>query len=279
MADYQEKISTTYNTLSPSLKKVAEKLLDDPVLFSQSTAISIGEKIGVSETTVIRFCHSLGFKGFSELQQEVRQYIYHFKSHITIDQEEGGELYEKVMLQDMANIKQTMQNVTKEQVDRMIDMVLKADKVFTLGSYNSFSITHWLWFNLQEVRNDVILLQPGTDNIFSQLKNIHEGSVLIASSFHRYALDTLWIAEEFKKHGGSVIGITDSPIAPIHKFSDVTFCISTSESKLINDIAAAYSLLNGILTEMMVRVKKEHAYNEDKFGIETSYQTRKFFVR
>lgn len=44
------------------------------------TAAALGQKVGVSESTVVRFATELGFKGYPELQKELQQLI---KSKLT----------------------------------------------------------------------------------------------------------------------------------------------------------------------------------------------------
>lgn len=66
-------IKSKFPTLSPGQKKVAEFLTvhqDEAVL---RTAFQLGQKVGVSETTVIRFSYALGFSGYSDMQNTIRQ--------------------------------------------------------------------------------------------------------------------------------------------------------------------------------------------------------------
>lgn len=62
-------IQQEYNQLSKGQQKVAKYLLEQPGEFAVKLASEIGEQVGVSETTVIRFCYSIKLSGFSELQK------------------------------------------------------------------------------------------------------------------------------------------------------------------------------------------------------------------
>ncbi|MEH6943918.1 MurR/RpiR family transcriptional regulator, partial [Bacillus sp. JJ722] len=70
--DLQEKVKELFAVLSNSQKKVAKYLLDQPKKFAVHSASEIGKEVGVSETTIIRFCYSLQLKGYSELQKIIR---------------------------------------------------------------------------------------------------------------------------------------------------------------------------------------------------------------
>ncbi|MDQ7864684.1 hypothetical protein RCO48_37035 [Peribacillus frigoritolerans] len=43
--------------------------------FAVTSAQKLGKDIGVSETTIIRFCYSLGLSGYAELQNLIRKSV------------------------------------------------------------------------------------------------------------------------------------------------------------------------------------------------------------
>ena len=67
-------IKQHYPSLSTGQKKVAEWLTQNHEEGALLTAFQMGRKVGVSETTVIRFSYALGFKGYSEMQEAVRSH-------------------------------------------------------------------------------------------------------------------------------------------------------------------------------------------------------------
>ena len=62
-------------TMSKSHKKIAAYVLDmyDEAVFL--TAAKVGEAIGVSESTVVRFAMALGFDGYPEYQKALGECI------------------------------------------------------------------------------------------------------------------------------------------------------------------------------------------------------------
>jgi DNA-binding MurR/RpiR family transcriptional regulator len=104
------RIRKSFNDLTASQKLVAHYVLDNPKSIALYPAKEIGTLTNTSETTVIRFCYSLGYSGYSELQEEVRK-TYLAKSEekdalITfreeMDEEISSEKYslKKIMLQE-----------------------------------------------------------------------------------------------------------------------------------------------------------------------------------
>src|SRR5690554_2728207 len=112
MATFRTKTIEIFHTLSPLLKNVAEFLLHQPVKFSQESAAKISQEIGVSETTVIRFCTSIGYGGFSELQREVRETLYHSPlPQVELNDHETNTPLQTFIERETANVKTTLEKI------------------------------------------------------------------------------------------------------------------------------------------------------------------------
>nr|WP_316046404.1 hypothetical protein [Planococcus glaciei] len=90
-----ELIREQYKGLSKSQKKVAAYVLDHPRKIALEAAQDIGDSIGVSETTVIRFCYSLDLSGYAELQKAIREQLLSRESSLNAYQQSKMELEEE----------------------------------------------------------------------------------------------------------------------------------------------------------------------------------------
>src|SRR5438445_61502 len=70
-----EKLRTGFPTLTKSEKAVANYMLTHLKSLPYETAASIAESAGVSSMTVSRFLRELGYKGLSELKEQLRTEI------------------------------------------------------------------------------------------------------------------------------------------------------------------------------------------------------------
>ena len=101
-----EVIQQHFQQMSKGQKKVALYVMDNPKEVAVSSAQELGTKIGVSETTVIRFCYSLALTGYAELQKKMREKLLfngsslstYQQSKLALNQETN--FYEEVMEQD-----------------------------------------------------------------------------------------------------------------------------------------------------------------------------------
>ncbi|GIN84379.1 transcriptional regulator [Heyndrickxia sporothermodurans] len=259
----REEIENIYNQLTKGQQKVAKYLVENPRDFAVKSASEIGDHVGVSETTVIRFCYSIKFTGFSELQKMVREQLLNTKSSLgryfsdKLELAEQPYFFAKVMEQDCQHIHETIQNIKEKDFSRAIEKLVKADTVYVSGVRTSFSAASWLAFTLRLARGNVHLFRPDTDDLLLTLSEMKERSTLISISFHRYLKETVKIAQLAKEQGAFVIGITGSPVAPIREYADILFQICSSENSTIDSAPVLFSFLNAMVAGVTIHDHKQ----------------------
>ena len=279
--DVQQKAREIFPSLSSGQKKVAKYLLSHSHTFAVSSAQTLGKEIGVSETTIIRFCYSLGLSGFTELQKLIRNQLIFESSSLNeyhsskLEVANQPNFMAQVMEQDIVSIKKTINNLSNDDFTKAVDKIVAADSVLISGHRLSFSAAHWLTFTLRLVKDDVHLYRPDTDDIFLQLNKMTENSVFIAISFHRYVKETVKITEMAKKKGAFVIGVTDSDLAPIAESADVLLPVSTNRTSTIDTAPVLFSLLNSLVAG--VSIKDEQKFKERKTKYDAFIQDDFFF--
>ncbi|MFS0645288.1 MurR/RpiR family transcriptional regulator [Siminovitchia sp. 179-K 8D1 HS] len=263
-----EMIQSHYGRLSKGQQTVAKYFLEQPREFAVHSAKEIGEMIGLSETTVIRFCYAIGLSGYSELQKTVRDQIIFEKSSLThyysskMELADEPRFFEQVMERDRQLIRETIGHINEVDFHRAVDSLVSAERVYVCGLRSSFSSANWLAFSLGIVRENVQLIRRDTDDIFSAITGMDSQSVFIALSFHRYMKETVQIAEMAKSSGAVIIGITDSPLAPIREAADILLPLHSMEMSTLDIAPALISFINAIVAG--VTIKDKHNFEKRK---------------
>ena len=257
--DIKELVQTHYEAMSKGQKKVAMEVLDNPRQVALKSASELGAAIGVSETTVIRFCYSLNLTGYVELQKVIREQLFQYESSFAayrqskVALEQEPHFFSKVMERDQITIAETMRQIQESDYDLAIDRLAGAKKVYILGLRASFAAANWLSYVIGLVKPGVELIRPETDDVIQTLSEMDEDAVLVVISFHRYLKETVRIAELAKKQNSFVIGITDSQLSPIHPFSDVLFPIYSPNKSTLDATASLFSFMNAIVAGLVVK--------------------------
>lgn len=269
--NYVQQTKKVFPDLTKGLKKVADYLLSEQMMFAIHPAKKVGNIIGVSETMVIRFCHTIGYNGYSQLQKDVRSHLLQFR------QETGGEAatngpapkrFTKQMQDDITILRSNIDSMEEEKMEAAVKAITESDKVIIAGYYHSFAFAHWFYFNLNYVLGgNASLYRPENDAGLIHL--LPEKSCIVIFSFYRYAMDTIQLAKEAKGRKITVISITDSRVAPVAEFSDIVIPVKISPHAILNKGPITLSIINEILYEITLRVEK-------KGTIQSSY---KYFIK
>ena len=75
MQDMMRRLNQSGKRLSKGHRKIAEYIVEhyDKAVFM--TASKLGEKVGVSESTVVRFASAMGYEGYPQLQRALQELV------------------------------------------------------------------------------------------------------------------------------------------------------------------------------------------------------------
>jgi len=103
------------------------------------TAARLGDEVGVSESTVVRFDTELGFDGYPGLQKALQELI---RSKLTIVQRldvtrarmAEEDVLKTVAAADINNIRHTLDNVDAAVFNETVDRIVAARHVYVFGA-------------------------------------------------------------------------------------------------------------------------------------------------
>lgn len=270
---FEELVKSKYDTLSPGKQRVAKFILNSLEEASYSTIVQLQKKIGVSETTIIRFAHGLGFTGFTQMQKAIQREIL---SGTNKEEEEDNEdlstdkeVYANIIKKDISLLKETIKELKVDELEKAADLIGEADKVIVIGHHTAYASAYWFAATLGLMLPSVQLLDQ--KNIYQELLNVTERTVVVAISFPRYRKDTYKIVQKVAELKGRVIAVTDSELAPISRLSDVHLLTRTNRDESgYNAISPVISLLNVLIVS--VRQKNQESINDRLLKIETFYE-------
>ena len=259
MFSIKERIEQHFHHLSKSQQKVASFVLSNPAYISTHSATEVGQKANTSETTVIRFCYRIGLSGFAQLQKEVTMFLvedhtYSSLGNYVSSKEElfkEQSLCEKLMHQTSSKIIRIADQIDEELFKQATKAMHEAKKIYIVGAGASHTATQWLHFTLNMLRPNVKLIEMETSALIRTLQEMDESALVIVISLHRYFNEPLQLAEEIIARGATILGITDSNIAPLHSFTDMCFVLEQTELSTIDLMPILVSFINTLVVGMM----------------------------
>ncbi|MGN0569325.1 MAG: MurR/RpiR family transcriptional regulator [Candidatus Fimenecus sp.] len=252
--------------LSKGHKKLAQYIAENYDKAAFMTASKLGEKVGVSESTVVRFATEMGFKGYPELQKELQQMI---KSKLTAVQrmEVSSTLIgehdaiQKVLTGDMELIRDTLENVSESEFSKAVETINNAKRIYILGVRSSAALASFLYFYFNPVFENVVLVDTSSaSEMFEQMFRISEDDVCVAISFPRYSKQTINALRFINDRGTKIIALTDSADSPIAEYADTLLVAKSDIVSVVDSLVAPLSLINALIVAVTFS-RRDEVYN------------------
>lgn len=265
---YQEllkNIGEAYSKFSKGQKRIADYIVNHYDKAAFMTAAKLGSTVGASESTVVRFAAELGYEGYPQLKKGLQELI---KSKLTsvqrlevsesrIDEE---DVLKSVLQSDIEKIKQTLEEIDKLEFNKIIDIIIKAKKIYILGVRSSASLASFLGFYFDLVFDNIRQVNATiTSEVFEQIVRAKKGDVFIGISFPRYSQRTLKAMKYVKSQGAVTIAITDSKESPLAKAADHSLFAGSDMVSFADSLVAPLSVINALIVAIGVK-KKESLY-------------------
>lgn len=260
MEQVKERIRKQFGNLTASQKIISKIAVDKPSLIAIHTAKKIGELTNTSEATVIRFCHSLGYSGYSELQDEIK------KSLLMMDQRKGpiqkyratedavtrDSYAHQVIETDIAFLQHGLQQFDYELYQQAIDSIIRANRIVVVGLRWCHIPAKWLFSTLNAIKGNTHLYTGAVDNADYFLTERDQEWLVIAISFPRHPAETIGLVQSAKSLGAKVLAITEGELSPISQAADYLLKVTTPQPVATSGMPTLFSLLNVLIKGVMV---------------------------
>lgn len=258
-----QKIDEKYPRLSKGQKKLADYIRQEYDKAAFLTAAKMGEVVGVSESTVVRFAMTLGYKGYPEFQKALEELVRTKlnsiqRMEVTYGRISQGEILTSVLQADIEKIKLTMGSMDQEAFEMAVDTILKANRIYVIGIRSCAPLASFLSYYLQLICEDVTLVNTNSSSeIFEQLIRIGQDDVVIGISFPRYSMRTLKALEFANNRNAKVITLTDSVHSPMNLYSSCNLIARSDMASIVDSLVAPLSVINALVVALCMKKQKE----------------------
>lgn len=264
--DLINKMKEGFQQLSKGQKLIASYIIEHYDKAAFMTAAKLGEVVGVSESTVVRFAIELGFDGYPKLQKVLQELI---KSKLTSVQRfevssnriAENNVLKSVLQSDMDKIKITLEEMDQNEFNKTVETLLSAKKIYILGVRSSAPLASFLGFYFNLLFDNVRLVHTtSVSEMFEQILKAGEGDVVIGISFPRYSKRTIKALQFVKSQGAKVIALTDSYESPLAIYADHCLIARSDMASFVDSLVAPLSIINALIVALGMR-RKEHIYD------------------
>lgn len=234
------------------------------------TAAKLGEEVGVSESTVVRFATHLGYRGYPEFQKALADMLttkLHSskRAEVTYGRMDKSKVLESVLRADYERIQKTIDTIDESAFNLAIDLLLQGKKIYVIGIRSCAPLAEFLAFHLNLMFKEVKLIHSNSSSeLFEQMMYIGKDDVIVGISFPRYSMRTLKAMEFANNRNAKVITLTDSVHSPLNLYSSCNLIAASDMGSVLDSLVAPLSVINALIMAVCMKKQKEVVKNLDE---------------
>ena len=261
--DILEQITAKWRAFSKGQKRIANYIQEHSDKAAFMTAAKLGETVGVSESTVVRFAYELGFSGYPEMSKALQQTI---KTQLTsvqriaVTKERIGNdnILNKVLLSDMDKIKRTLEETSYEDFQKAAAAIANARNIYIIGDRSASALARFMEYYFNLMFNNVRMVHTSSSTeLYEQIIRLESNDVLIGISFPRYSNLTVKAFEFASTTGAPVVAITDGPTSPLARDASVLLTARSDMTSFVDSLVAPLSLINALIAAVGLQKQEE----------------------
>lgn len=248
-----ERMRAVYARLSRNQRTLAEYIAARPDEAAFLTAGELGQRVGVSESTVVRFAATIGLAGYPELQRAIQEQLKQRLSTVERmragreNMQPSGDRLQAVWANDVTNINRTFEGLSRADFDAAVRMLAEARRVYVIGLRTSACVAVLLTTALHYLGREAFNVDMGNGEFWERLDMAGPQDVVVGISVPRYTRWTTDMLRSVRAQGLGTVVITDSPMSPLAQFADVTLPVATDFNAFIESFAAPLSVVNALV--------------------------------
>ncbi len=247
-------------TFSPAEHRVAATLLENYPVVGLAPLARFAQDAGVSGPTVLRFVGKLGFGGYAEFRESLREEVaaqLHspLESYRSEPSGSTSAFLAEVEQIYLRGLRSTLSSTDPAVFDRVTDALADGDRHIwvTGGRFSATLATHLTWY-LQVLRPGVVDLPSEDGSRARALLSVDDSAVVVAYDFRRYQLSTQRFLEEARERGATTILICDEYMSPLARHADEVLTASVVGAPPFDSVAHALILTEALISATASRL-------------------------
>lgn len=226
------RIKSAIESFKPSERAVADFVLQNPEQVMHMSISEASQNIGVGESTIIRFCRVLGYKGYQDfklrLAQDLVEPVHHIHENVSFG-DGTKDLAHKVFQTNRQAVDDTMRSLDPEMVEVAAKVLADARRIDIYGvGYSSFTAHEAKW---KLTRMDLMADAYGDAHLQAMAAALlKKGDVAIGVSHSGSTTDVVDALAFAQRNGATTIAITNYSPSPITRFADIVLLTAAPES-------------------------------------------------
>jgi DNA-binding MurR/RpiR family transcriptional regulator len=250
-----QKMEKHPDKLTPKGRIISEFLIDHPRKAVFMTARELAAACGISEATVVRFVAQLGYKGYSDMQQALRDYV---DTELTLlDRRDlmsrrgyGVKGFRKTVAEEIDNLTYMYNTMQLEDLEPAVRMLCEKSNVYVIGSRLSYTTAYYMGWALTKVRKNIHILKGSDSTAFDWLTIAPEDCLVVVVATSRYPNELVRLGRWARRKNMDLLVITDGSNCPLIPFSQLSLVAPSQHIPFLGSPTSLACLVNYLVHEV-----------------------------
>lgn len=252
------RIMKDIGSLTPKGRIIGKYIMQYPRKAVFMTTRELAETCEVSEATVVRFVSQLGYGGYGEFLQALRDYV---DTGLTLQDRvdlpgmkaPGTNRFHRVVFDEMNNLKQFYESIDMKTMETFVEALAESPWIYVIGSRLSYTFAYYLGWSLTKVRKGIHILNGSDSTTIDWLTNAPDDSLIVMIATSRYPNELIKLTKVVRRLGHKLLVIADSALCPLTQFAHLSLVAPTKNIPFIGSPTTISCIINYLVQELASR--------------------------
>lgn len=266
--------------LTPKSRLLADFVAQNPRRAVFMRIRDLAREVGVSVSSVVRFVNQLGFTGYGEFLQALRDQL---DTGLTLMDRvelrglgsagEGG--IKHVILEDIRELQRLYEGLDQQELKEVAEAIWQAPWVYVMGARLSYSYAHNLGWCLSRLRPGIQILAGSDQAALDWLTLAPEDSLVVMVATSRYPNVMLRAARMLRSQNRPIVALVDSRLCPLIQFAEKSLVAPSRSIPVMSCSATMASLINCLVMTIIENHGDQIRQHQEK--VENFYRENDIF--
>ncbi|PSW19929.1 MurR/RpiR family transcriptional regulator [Photobacterium sanctipauli] len=234
-------MGSLHESFTPSARRISEFVMKKPADVTKFSIAELSQAVNAGEATIIRFCRTLGFKGFQDFKMELAIELSNQnqseKSILDTDvtPNDHAELIGQKLQNTLNNVlTETLNLLNFESLEQVAEQIRQCNAVYFFGVGSSGITAEDAKNKFMRIGYNVDAL---TNNHFMYMKAslLKEGDLAIGISHSGNSAETTKAMQLAKEAGAKTVALTHNPRSSVCEYADWVLVNGNRQGQLQGD--------------------------------------------
>lgn len=269
----KEKIRGRRHLLTQTEMKIADYVLNNYESILKNNISELAENAGVSDASVVRFCKSLGYKGYQDFKVNAARDVLPKDRHFNPALEESDDdetICEKIFASEITVLKRTLSSLNMDTLKEISNKMYQANRIIFFGSGGSLLVAKDAQHKFMKIGIPVYVY----DDIDMQLMSsslMTEEDIAFCISHSGSNYNVMQCLKNAHENGAKTIALVTQGKTPISKSADYVL-YTASEETMFRSESVSTRIAQLAVMDALVAIVAFYNYEKSYHAIQ---ETRK----